>query len=47
LHLLTARGSDIAAHVITDYVPLTDAPTVLTKLAASRHTGLQLVFTGR
>jgi NADPH:quinone reductase-like Zn-dependent oxidoreductase len=47
LQLLTARGSDIAAHLITDYFPLTDAPTVLAKLAASRHTGLQLVFTGR
>jgi threonine dehydrogenase-like Zn-dependent dehydrogenase len=46
LHLLTARGGDIVAHIITDYVPLTEAPEVLTKLAGSRHVGLQLVFTG-
>ena len=46
LDFLTARGSDIAAHLITDYAPFGDAPTVLTSLAASRHTGLQLVFTG-
>lgn len=46
LDLLTARGGDIAAHLITDYVSLADAPAVLTELAANRHTGLQLVFTG-
>jgi NADPH:quinone reductase-like Zn-dependent oxidoreductase len=46
LHLLSARGDDIAAHVITDYVPLRDAPQVLIRLAQTRHDGLQLVFTG-
>jgi threonine dehydrogenase-like Zn-dependent dehydrogenase len=47
LQLLTARGADIAAHLITDYVPLTEAPAVLADLAVNRHVGLQLVFTGR
>jgi NADPH:quinone reductase-like Zn-dependent oxidoreductase len=46
LDLLMARGGDIAAHLITDYVSLADAPAVLTELATNRHTGLQLVFTG-
>ena len=46
LHLLQARGADIAAHLITDYAPLSEAPKVLTELASSRHAGLQMVFTG-
>lgn len=46
LELLAARGTDIREHLITDRVPLHRAPEVLTRLAQSRHTGLQLVFTG-
>lgn len=46
LELLAARGAAISAHLITDRVPLREAPGVLTRLARSRHTGLQLVFTG-
>jgi NADPH:quinone reductase-like Zn-dependent oxidoreductase len=46
LHLLSAHGKAIAAHMITDYEPLSAAPEVLTRLASSRHTGIQLVFTG-
>ena len=45
LELLSVRGDDIAAHLITDYVPLADAPVALTGLAQTRHQGLQLVFT--
>jgi threonine dehydrogenase-like Zn-dependent dehydrogenase len=46
LNLLTARGRDIAAHLITDYVPIAEAPATLTALADGRHSSLQLVFTG-
>jgi threonine dehydrogenase-like Zn-dependent dehydrogenase len=46
LNLLAARGSDIAAHLITDYVPIAEAPATLTALADGRHSSLQLVFTG-
>lgn len=46
LTLLADHGSAIAAHLITDYAALSDAPTTLTRLAHSRHPGLQLVFTG-
>ena len=45
LELLSVRGDDIAAHLITDYVPLAEAPEALTGLAQRRHQGLQLVFT--
>jgi hypothetical protein len=45
LALLRVRGDDIAAHLITDYVPFTDAPKALTGLVQTRHQGLQLVFT--
>jgi hypothetical protein len=45
LGLLTARGPDIAAHLITDYAALSDAPQTLMQLARSRHSSLQLVFT--
>jgi hypothetical protein len=45
LGLLSVRGDDIAAHLITDYVPFADAPKALTGLAQTRHQGLQLVFT--
>jgi threonine dehydrogenase-like Zn-dependent dehydrogenase len=43
--LLAAEGKDIARQIITDYVPLSEAPQTLIRLAGSRHTGLQLVFT--
>ncbi|KWX67774.1 zinc-binding alcohol dehydrogenase [Mycobacterium sp. NAZ190054] len=46
LDLLAAEGDGIAEHVITEYAPLSEAPEVLTRLADSRHDGLQLVFTG-
>ena len=45
LALLAAEGENIAAHIITDYTPLSEAPQTLMRLASSRHTGLQLVFT--
>lgn len=45
LALLAADGQDIIRHVITDYMPLSEAPEVLTRLAGGRHDGLQLVFT--
>jgi NADPH:quinone reductase-like Zn-dependent oxidoreductase len=45
LALLAAHGKDIAKHIITDYTPLSEAPQTLTRLAGSRHNGLQLVFT--
>jgi threonine dehydrogenase-like Zn-dependent dehydrogenase len=46
LHLLRARGSEVVAHMITDYEPLATAPEVLTRLASTQHVGVQLVFTG-
>jgi NADPH:quinone reductase-like Zn-dependent oxidoreductase len=45
LALLAAEGKNIARHIITDYTPLSEAPQTLMRLAGSRHTGLQLVFT--
>ena len=45
LELLSVRGEDIAAHLITEYVPFADAPKALTELAQTRHQALQLVFT--
>ena len=45
LTLLAAYGEDIAEHIITDYAPLAEAPETLVRLATSRHSGLQLVFT--
>ncbi|WP_207787244.1 zinc-dependent alcohol dehydrogenase [Actinomycetospora cinnamomea] len=46
LDLLTARGDDLVAHVVTDRVPLADAPAHLVALAdGGRHTGIQTVFT--
>ncbi|TFV57464.1 zinc-binding alcohol dehydrogenase [Mycobacterium sp. PS03-16] len=44
--LLDDRGDAIVEHLITDRVPLVEAPQVLTRLAATRHQGLQVVFTG-
>lgn len=46
LALLVADGRSIATHLITDYTPLSEAPATLMRLAGSRHSGLQLVFTG-
>ena len=48
LELLSVRGDDIAAHLITDYVPLADAPKALTGLAQQAPgpaTGLYLPMT--
>lgn len=46
LDLLAARGADLLAHVITDRVPLADAPEHLTALADGRRPmGVQTVFT--
>ncbi|KUI35642.1 zinc-binding alcohol dehydrogenase [Mycobacterium sp. IS-1496] len=41
---LQVRGDDVRAHLITDYVPLAEAPQTLSRLATTRHHGLQLVF---
>jgi threonine dehydrogenase-like Zn-dependent dehydrogenase len=43
--LLRARGADIRAHLVTDVVPLADAPKLLADLAARRRHVLQAVFT--
>jgi len=46
LELLAARGDDLVAHVVTDHVPLADAPAHLVALAdGRRHAGIQTVFT--
>jgi len=46
LDLLATRGSDIVNHLVTDRVPLVDAPAHLSALAdGRRHAGLQTVFT--
>jgi threonine dehydrogenase-like Zn-dependent dehydrogenase len=46
LDLLAARGDDLLAHVVTDRVPLADAPAHLVALAdGRRHAGIQTVFT--
>jgi hypothetical protein len=42
--LLRARGADVRAHLVTDVVPLADAPALLTDLAARRRHVLQAVF---
>jgi hypothetical protein len=44
LALLAVHGKDITRHIITDYTPLSEAPQTLSRLASSRHNGLQLVF---
>ena len=43
--LLRAHGAAVREHLVTDLVPLADAPTVLADLAARRRTTLQTVFT--
>jgi threonine dehydrogenase-like Zn-dependent dehydrogenase len=46
LDLLAARGADIVEHLVTDRVPLADAPEHLAALAdGRRHAGLQTVYT--
>ena len=46
LDLLAARGADIVNHLVTDRVPLVEAPEHLAALACGRrHTGLQTVYT--
>jgi len=42
--LLRDRGRDITEHLVTDLVPLHDAPRVLAELADRRRSTLQLVF---
>ncbi|MFL6127802.1 MAG: zinc-binding alcohol dehydrogenase [Mycobacteriales bacterium] len=42
--LLRARGADVRRHLVTDVVPLADAPALLTDLAARRRHCLQAVF---
>lgn len=42
--LLRARGADIRTHLVTDVVPLSDAPALLADLAARRRHTLQAVF---
>jgi threonine dehydrogenase-like Zn-dependent dehydrogenase len=42
--LLRARGGDVRAHLVTDVVPLADAPDLLADLAARRRHCLQAVF---
>ena len=42
--LLRARGADLRAHLVTDLVPLADAPALLADLAARRRHVLQAVF---
>lgn len=44
VELLRSRGDDVKAHLITDYAPLAEAPETLSRLAGTRHQGLQLVF---
>lgn len=43
--LLRARGADVRRHLVTDLVPLADAPELLADLAARRRHCLQAVFT--
>jgi threonine dehydrogenase-like Zn-dependent dehydrogenase len=46
LDLLAARGADIVEHLVTDRVPLVEAPDHLVALAdGRRHAGLQTVYT--
>jgi len=42
--LLASRGSDIRRHLITDVVPIDEAPVVLAELAARRRHAGQVVF---
>jgi hypothetical protein len=45
IDLLVAHGTAVADHLITDRVPLADAPALLADLAARRRHALQAVFT--
>jgi threonine dehydrogenase-like Zn-dependent dehydrogenase len=44
VELLRARGDDVRTHLVTDVVPLADAPDLLADLAARRRHVLQAVF---
>ncbi len=44
--LLRDRGQDIVRHLVSDLVPLRDAPAVLTELSDGRRHALQVVFVG-
>jgi hypothetical protein len=44
VRLLRRIGSQLRAHLVTDVLPLDDAPGFLADLAAGRRTGLQAVF---
>jgi len=45
LELLAARGDDARAHIVTDLVPMADAPQLYADLAARRRQVLQAVLT--
>ncbi|MDQ4129681.1 MAG: zinc-binding dehydrogenase [Actinomycetota bacterium] len=45
LSLLRTQGGAIIEHLMTDFVPLGDAPALLAELAARRRHALQVVFT--
>jgi hypothetical protein len=45
LELLAARGDDVRAHLVTDLVPMADAPELYADLAARRRQVLQAVLT--
>ncbi len=44
IELLKARGADIARHIITDRVPISEAPGFVEELATRRRHSLQAVF---
>lgn len=45
IELLKVRGAEIARHIITDRVPIQDAPSFVEELATRRRHALQAVFT--
>jgi hypothetical protein len=45
VRLLESRGDDIRSHLITDVVPLAQAPSLLTDVAARRRHVVSAVFT--
>jgi threonine dehydrogenase-like Zn-dependent dehydrogenase len=45
IRLLRTRGSEIREHLVTDVVPLDEAPTLLTELADHRRHVVSAVFT--
>jgi threonine dehydrogenase-like Zn-dependent dehydrogenase len=47
LQLLAAHGEAVRAHVITDVVPLDEAPALITALAARQRSTIQAVFSSQ